>query len=188
MASQLDKLSSLTLRNKSRRRPQISAPQPIAGPTPSERRPSAAQPGGGATSDLVKRRYSARFNQVPDSTLDAPPIPSLPSDLQVFKNRDGPSAIPSGLQAGPSVTLEVDLKALKDPSLPVEKCMKHDLLVSAFIVRKLIVVNRCGRTPCQCFRRRDSRLPTELTQGQEPYIDRFTTKCIPEPDTIHQNQ
>ncbi|GAM38000.1 hypothetical protein TCE0_033r08392 [Talaromyces pinophilus] len=121
MASQLDKLSSLTLRNKSRRRPQISAPQPIAGPTPSERRPSAAQPGGGATSDLVKRRYSARFNQVPDSTLDAPPIPSLPSDLQVFKNRDGPSAIPSGLQAGPSVTLEVDLKALKDPSLPVEK-------------------------------------------------------------------
>lgn len=125
MASQLDKLSSLTLRNKSRRRPQISAPQPIAGPTPSERRPSAAQPGGGATSDLVKRRYSARFNQVPDSTLDAPPIPSLPSDLQVFKNRDGPSTIPSGMQAGPSVTLEVDLKALKDPSLPVEKCMKH---------------------------------------------------------------
>lgn len=134
MASQLDKLSNLTLRNKSRRRPQISAPQPISGPTPSERRPSAAQPGGGATSDLVKRRYSARFNPVPDSSLDAPPIPSLPSDLQVFKNRDGPSATPSGLQAGPVVTLEVDLKALKDPSLPVEKCMKHGLLVRKFMV------------------------------------------------------
>lgn len=134
MASQLDKLMDvrgLTLRNKSRRRPQISAPQPIAGPTSSERGPSAAQPGGsssGATSDLVKRRYSARFNPVPDSTLDAPPIPSLPPDFQVLKNRDGPSAIPSGLQAGPSVTLEVDLKALKDPSLPVEKCMKHSTL------------------------------------------------------------
>lgn len=134
MASQLDKLSSLTLRNKSRRRPQISAPQPITGPIPTERRPSAAQPGSGATSDLVKRRYSARFNQVPDSTLDAPPVPGLPSDIQAFKNRDGPPAIPSGFQTGPAVALEVDLKALKDPSLPVEKCINHTLLVSTFMV------------------------------------------------------
>lgn len=125
MASQLDKLMDgrgLTLRSKSRRRPQISAPKPISGPTPSaERRPSAAQQGG-ATSDLVKRRYSSRFNQVPDSTFDSPPVPTLP-DIQAFnKGPAGAPPIPNGIQPGPGVPLEVNLKALRDPSLPVEKC------------------------------------------------------------------
>lgn len=135
MTSQLDKLMDvrgLTLRSKSRRRPQISAPKPISGPTPAERRPSAVQQGG-ATSDLVKRRYSARFNQVPDSSLDAPPVPNLPSDLQVFKGPSGAPAIPNGLQAGPGVPLEVDLRALKDPSLPVEKC-KYTKLYSMDLI------------------------------------------------------
>lgn len=196
MASQLDKLMDvrgLTLRSKSRRRPQISAPQPIAGPTPSERRPSAAPSGSGATSDLVKRRYSARFNQVPDSALDAPPVPSLPSDLQAYNNQDAPSSNNNALQqAGTGAPLEVDLKALKDPSLPVEKCMESHLFYFQFNCLSfgllIIPVDRCGRITRQRFGRGDSRLSTKLTTGEKSYFDRFAAKCVPKPDTIHQDQ
>lgn len=134
----------LTLRSKSRRaRPQISAPKPISGPLPPGSK--AAGPGTGAglngavpvsvqrertqqnatTSDLVKRRYSTRFNQAPD--LDAPPVPVVPS-LPTAQGNGVPSVLTSVSDkekepsSDASQRLEVDLSALRDPSLPVERC------------------------------------------------------------------
>lgn len=120
----------LTLRSKSRRRPQISAPKPISGPLPANSKASGAglpstprerpQQSSGATSDLVKRRYSTRFNQPPDLDPNAPPVPSLPDP----KTYGGAGASPPGGKpsTGSSQPPRVDLKALRDPSLPVEKC------------------------------------------------------------------
>ncbi|KKA18315.1 Exocyst complex component Exo84 [Rasamsonia emersonii CBS 393.64] len=119
----------LTLRSKSRRRPQISAPKPISGPLPANSKASGAglpstprerpQQSSGATSDLVKRRYSTRFNQPPDLDPNAPPVPSLPDP----KTYGGAGASPPGGKpsTGSSQPPRVDLKALRDPSLPVEK-------------------------------------------------------------------
>lgn len=125
----------LTLRSKSRRaRPQISAPKPIADPAPANR---SAQKGPGngtasapskeraaqseATSDLVKRRYSTRFNQVPDFDPSAPPVPSLPPGAAKYGALAPPAtkARPSTDKSGPPV---VDLDVLRDPSLPVDRC------------------------------------------------------------------
>ena len=126
----------LTLRSKSRRpRPQISAPKPISGPAPANnsRTPDSGQgtpsgasreraPQSDATSDLVKRRYSTRFNQVPDLDANAPPVPGLPPGAAAKYGGLGPPPTtkrPSTGQAGPP---EVDLNALRDPSLPVDRC------------------------------------------------------------------
>lgn len=104
---------ALTLRSKSRRRPKISAPKPIANPTPNNTPVDPERPQNDATSDLVKRRYSARFNQAPD--LDnAPPVPSIPSVAQY--------AQPLKPSPEPGEPPKVDLSALQDPSLPVDRC------------------------------------------------------------------
>jgi hypothetical protein len=136
---------SLTLRSRSRR-PQISAPRPIqdpnaappalpslpSSPPRSSRqapRPTESQPafastsrqqqnggaggGGGATSDLVKRRYSTRYNQLP--AFDAPPVPGIPSLPSEFLSGDRPSGVSSG-------PIRLDVKALRDPKLPVDNC------------------------------------------------------------------
>jgi len=70
--------------------------------------------GGGGTSDLVKRRYSTRFTQLPDfSNADAPPVPSLPVPQQKRRSRT------------PSPTKQkvaVDVAALKDPRLQADNC------------------------------------------------------------------
>ena len=125
----------LTLRSKStRKRPQISAPRPIEDPNaqqipkqpeqttapPAARIPAVkAQQDGGQTSDLVKRRYSTRFNQLPNFNADAPPVPSLPGGHSEFSS----ASIPSSRDAsGAATPLKVDLKALRDPKLPVESC------------------------------------------------------------------
>lgn len=127
----------LTLRSKSRRpRPQISAPKPIADPAPANSSKSAQKgPGNGAvsapsreraaqseaTSDLVKRRYSTRFNQVPDFDASAPPVPGLPPGAAKYGALAPPAtkARPSTDKSGPPV---VDLDVLRDPSLPVDRC------------------------------------------------------------------
>ncbi|KAK2798656.1 exocyst complex component exo84 [Onygenales sp. PD_10] len=125
----------LTLRSKGSRRPQISAPKPIPDPRAPPSRPAASSTSSsnappaaaatraqasGATSDLVKRRYSTRYNQLPNNYFDAaPPVPGLPSgpgfgagqQLPVGKEPDSNAAQP----------LRVDLNALRDPKLPVEK-------------------------------------------------------------------
>lgn len=126
----------LTLRSKSRRpRPQISAPKPIADPAPANSRPAQKGPGNGAvsapsreraaqseaTSDLVKRRYSTRFNQVPEFDASAPPVPGLPPGAAKYGALAPPATMarPSADKAGPPV---VDLDVLRDPSLPVDRC------------------------------------------------------------------
>ncbi|KAI9373361.1 Cullin repeat-like-containing domain protein [Aspergillus egyptiacus] len=136
----------LTLRSKSRRpRPQISAPKPISGPLPQNHQAAAsgsntASSGSGsrdhisskettsATSDLVKRRYSTRFNQAPD--LDgAPPVPTVPQIPSAYAGLSPPkkSGEPSAEPSGPP---EVDLNALRDPSLPVDRYVTN-LLANA---------------------------------------------------------
>lgn len=185
---------SLTLRNRNRsqRRPQISAPRPIADPKASSSSSSAAAaaaprpppgdednprgggggggpnrppqqpqqsqpqqqqqhrpprqepqqqqqqpqpqpqqelPHGGATSDLVKRRYSIRYNQgqVPAFDPDAPPVPSIPAVPSVFTTFDNepPASGPGAGAGGAALPLRVDPKALKDPKLPVENCTSN---------------------------------------------------------------
>lgn len=140
----------LTLRSKSRRqRPQISAPKPISGPLPANTRaPEAGQaaipagrdraPQSGATSDLVKRRYSTRFNAAPDFDANAPPVPSLPPPVPggAYSGLAAPTAIPRQPSPadGSAPIPKVDLNALRDPSLPVERCMNpcgtHTLIPS----------------------------------------------------------
>ncbi|KAF9883840.1 exocyst complex component exo84 [Aspergillus nanangensis] len=135
----------LTLRSKSRRaRPQISAPKPISGPLPSnnnkapDSKSTATSSSGSrdrappndATSDLVKRRYSTRFNQVPDFDSNAPPIPGipkLPAEYGCALTPPQVSRRPSGESSGPP---KVDLNALRDPSLPVDKYVAN-LLANA---------------------------------------------------------
>ncbi|KAJ5772530.1 hypothetical protein N7520_003059 [Penicillium odoratum] len=126
----------LTLRSKSRRqRPQISAPKPISSPLPpNTRAPDAGQnsiPAGkdraqsDATADLVKRRYSTRFNNPGDIDVSAPPVPALPSSVPGggYGGLPAPTAQrgPSPANGAPSSSPKVDLNALRDPSLPVER-------------------------------------------------------------------
>lgn len=128
----------LTLRSKSRRqRPQISAPKPISSPLPpNTRAPDAGQnaiPAGkdrahqsDATADLVKRRYSTRFNNLGDIDTSAPPVPALPPPVPGGGYGGLPSTAAPGqplpVDGAPSSSPKVDLNALRDPSLPVERC------------------------------------------------------------------
>ncbi|KAL7915879.1 Cullin repeat-like-containing domain protein [Trichoderma velutinum] len=125
---------TLSLRSGKRRkaRPVISAPRQISAPIPQDGSTggtAAAAPGmlsipeaprprpvgaGGKTSDLVKRRFSSRFNNLPpEFDAAAPPVPSLPP-LERY-NTDYQPPPPS--RAGPGAAPVVDLKALRDPNL-----------------------------------------------------------------------
>lgn len=134
----------LTLRSKSRRpRPQISHPKPISGPLPANSK--AAGPGHGTasskgskdkaslnatTSDLVKRRYSTRFNQAPDIEPEVPPVPGLSQGgAAAYNGKLGSPPIDKILPSSdPSQPISVDLNALRDPSLPVDRCEFHPTL------------------------------------------------------------
>lgn len=141
--------TKLSLRSGGKRkgRPTISAPKQISGPIPNDgidvprssggrsmaaqaapvSRPRPPPSQGGKTNDLVKRRYSTRFNNLPanyDAT--APPVPSMPSidsaryekptDRRPPPSRAGDSGgRPPG---GPPV---VDMKALRDPRLAADQ-------------------------------------------------------------------
>lgn len=77
----------------------------------------------GKTSDLVKRRYSTRFTQLPpDFNGGAQPVPTMPSIPGQYVNksasRDGR---PSGLSDGQKI--KVDMNAVCDPNLRPEQCM-----------------------------------------------------------------
>ncbi|KAH8679096.1 exocyst complex component EXO84 [Tricladium varicosporioides] len=118
----------ISLRTKRKGRPTIGAPQQISGPVPQTGgvprstggKPSFDAPppqrpqASGKTSDLVKRRYSTRFNNLPaDYDATAPPIPSMPTLPTQFasqNDRRGPSP-------GRGPGLAVDVKALRDPNL-----------------------------------------------------------------------
>ncbi|KAK2751160.1 exocyst complex component exo84 [Myotisia sp. PD_48] len=117
----------LTLRSRaSRRRPKISAPQPIPDHNSSATRGAAAAGGprqhGGATSDLVKqRRYSTKFNHIPGVDPDAPPLPAIaavPKDFPATSqdgatNQERPST-------GTAQPIRIDPAALKNANLPIE--------------------------------------------------------------------
>ncbi|KAJ6105047.1 Exocyst complex component exo84 [Penicillium sp. IBT 16267x] len=136
----------LTLRSKSRRqRPQISAPKPISSPLPpNTRAPDAGQnaipagkdrvPQSDATADLVKRRYSTRFNTLGDIDTNAPPVPALPPPVPGGGYGGLPSTAGPGqplpVDGAPSSSPKVDLIALRDPSLPVERYVAN-LLANA---------------------------------------------------------
>ncbi|KAK7538148.1 Cullin repeat-like-containing domain protein [Phyllosticta citribraziliensis] len=76
------------------------------------------QPAGGKTSDLVKRRYSTRFNQLPnDYTAGAPPVPGLPSKPNQYMRPPVPESRPSQ----ESRRINVDVKAFKDPNLRADE-------------------------------------------------------------------
>lgn len=129
---------SLTLRKKkTHKRPVISAPQQkssdaatapssnTALPTPRERRPGLAD----GTSDLVKRRYSTRYNQLPQfGNDDIPDMPALPGAGLKRRSQGGSPARPSSAHS--SHPLRIDQQALLDPSLSHEKYVT-DLLSNA---------------------------------------------------------
>ena len=101
---------------KSSRRPQISAPRQISRPRQfldgAEEGPAKRPNANGDASDLVKRRYSTRFNQLPDfSNAGAPPVPSLPAPQRRSR---GPSP------SAPKVNIDVNV--LRDPNLVADQC------------------------------------------------------------------
>jgi len=89
------------------------------------------------TSDLVKRRYSTRFNADFDPSATAPPpVPSLPSieryaqaqnqDRRAPPSRDGGEAGAAGA-GGSGPGIPVDIKALRDPSLAADQYVANIL-------------------------------------------------------------
>ncbi|KAI0484698.1 Cullin repeat-like-containing domain protein [Xylariaceae sp. FL0804] len=146
---------SLRSGGKRKGRPKISAPQQISGPVPNDGvpvprstggragpAPGAAQAGptprprpppqGGKTGDLVKRRYSTRFNNIPDG-FDAtkPPVPALPAfDISKYGQPPKPRAPPSldgPTRRGPAAAPTVDPNALQDARLVPDQYVANTL-------------------------------------------------------------
>ncbi|KAI0022779.1 exocyst complex component EXO84 [Xylariomycetidae sp. FL0641] len=135
--------SKISLRSGTRKknRPVISAPRQISGPIPNndgpavprstggrsiadgpQPRPRPPPSTGGKTGDLVKRRYSTRFNNLP-TEFDAtkPPVPALPQ-FDISKYEQPVKARPPPSRGGPPPSRGgappvVDPKALRDPRL-----------------------------------------------------------------------
>lgn len=77
------------------------------------------------TSDLVKRRYSSRFNNLPEGfDATAPPIPALPNLDKYDPGRDARGAPPS---RGGGNAPTVDIKALRDPKLVADQYVSNIL-------------------------------------------------------------
>ena len=119
-----DKGKGFSLRQKKSRRGPISGPKQISGPItqqPQSSKPTRPNVNGDTstanTSDLVKRRYSTRFTNLPDfNSANAPPIPTVPTLPSQFAQSDSrPSTARQGQQ------IPVDVNALKDSNLQVEK-------------------------------------------------------------------
>ena len=119
-------------------RPKIS--DPVSGPLPDRSRArqadnasvrtgissnrAASNERQDKTADLVKRRYSTRFNAVPQD--GAPPLPGMPGLPQMpmqYKNQQPP---PSRDERRPGSSngqkIAVEARALRDPNLQPEKC------------------------------------------------------------------
>lgn len=124
----------LTLRKKkTNKRPVISAPQqqprPSAGgvngavqpPNNAQLRPSKERQQS-ETSDLVKRRYSTRYNQLPQFGNDVPDVPALPGAGPAnFKRRSQGSPSRRPQSAHSENPLRVDQAVLGDPNLQHER-------------------------------------------------------------------
>ncbi|KAK5003967.1 exocyst complex component exo84, partial [Cryomyces antarcticus] len=140
-----EKSKGISLRKKKTVRPKISAPKQISGPVSTSASRSATQEevpqalqvqnsasglavprerpqvGGGKTSDLVKRRYSARYTSIPqDSVNGAPPVPTVPGfPAQYASQRPTPNSRQIDGPGEPKI--QVDIQALKDPNLRPEQ-------------------------------------------------------------------
>ncbi|KAL9627794.1 MAG: hypothetical protein Q9164_007487, partial [Protoblastenia rupestris] len=124
-----EKSKGFSLRQKKSKRVPISGPQPISAPINhapqqpiSSKGPTRPNVNGridtGNTADLVKRRYSTRFNQLPNfSSANAPPIPSIPP-LPNGHIQPSSRGVPS---AGQPHKIAVDVNTLKDPNFQAEK-------------------------------------------------------------------
>ncbi|KAL8931900.1 MAG: hypothetical protein Q9211_006659 [Gyalolechia sp. 1 TL-2023] len=128
-----DKRGFSLRQKKSSRRPPISAPKPLSsqsttapsildGPSrvnglsekPKNKSRERPERPGGNTADLVKRRYSTRFAQLPDSqNTDAPPMPN-----GHLGGRNPKLNLPASAQ---TQSLDVDITALKNPNLDPEE-------------------------------------------------------------------
>lgn len=128
----------LTLRKKGGRRPQVSGPKEISGPLPPKQAPNAGSGNslavprdraqqGGATSDFVKRRYSTRFNQLPDFGAGAPLVPGVPSIPNQYAGSNLPPS-GRGTPTGGPQPIRLDIGALRDPNLQAEKCKNPEPL------------------------------------------------------------
>ena len=176
-----DAVRSLTLRKKGGRKPQISAPQQIVGSSTStkvsggnELTPPRERPEQSETSDIVKRRYSTRYNQLPDFSLGAPSVPGLPSHLK-RSSRGGSPTRPARPGPAHAHALQVDINALADPNLQPERCMNHPLFYEYF----LTLLYRCDRVAVSCIRAGHTGLPEQLAQSQEPHFYGLATKRLP---------
>ncbi|KAK6064883.1 Exocyst complex component EXO84 [Seiridium cupressi] len=144
---------SLRSGGKRKGRPTISAPKQISGPVPNDgvevprstggkmpsggQQPRARPPPsrGGRTGDMVMRRYSTRFNNLPqDFDATAPPMPTLPTfDPSKYgapaERRPPPSrgegGPVGGIRTGGAVA--VDVKVLRDPSLAPDQYVANIL-------------------------------------------------------------
>src|SRR6266498_3124012 len=177
----------LTLRKKGNRRPQqSSAPKEISGPVHLSKDttkpgssgsntlavPREKNKGGDDTSDFVKRRYSTRFNALPDFSSGAPPVPGIPSIPARYADqvpRPGSRDRPS---TGGSQPIRVDLHALRDPALQADKC-KDCILTSLQIFPNN---SRRRRSPVQCLRAGNTRLSGQPTKDQEQNLHRLATE------------
>lgn len=149
-----DRGKGFSLRHKKTSRP---GPKQTSKPAPRTARPNGVpemakevppqrpRMGGGGTSDLVKRRYSTRFNQLPDfSNAEAPPMPTLPVPQQKRRSRT------------PSPTkqkITVDVAALKDPRLQADKC-KTSVLKRRVLRRRANNPGRFYNGTIRCLRPR----------------------------------
>lgn len=121
---------SLTLRKKRKDRPKISGPQAISAPRPSGPTPQPSQANSALsvprevnteTSDLIKRRYSTRYNQLPNfGGSDAPAVPALPAALKRRSGGGSPKR-PSTREGGSAAPLKVDEDVLSDPNLQADR-------------------------------------------------------------------
>lgn len=118
--------------------PRNDGARPAGGGSDAQAIPRAKLPqqSGGKTSDYIKRRYSARFNDMPKNEF-APPVPSLPSfnQYESAARRPGAGGVNMPIQrggddrggggrgsggsggGGTGAPIPVDVKALRDPKL-----------------------------------------------------------------------
>ena len=122
---------SLTLRKKGKNRPQISSPQPVQKSGVSKNQPngtpSKERLAPSETSDLVKRRYSTRYNQLPDFSQGAPAVPGLPAQYKRASRGGSPRRSLATPAAAP---VYVDVDALGDSNLQADRYVT-DLLSTA---------------------------------------------------------
>jgi len=158
-----EKSKGISLRKKRSVKPTISAPKQISAPLPSSLSagqsvqsrpaangtnvPTAPRPrerpqNGDRTADLVKRRYSTRYNQLPqDFGSGAPLIPAMPSMPSQFVDQ---SSSQDGQKIG-GKRIKVDTRTLRDPSLQTEQCTNGKLICWEADSNSEY---RCRDTPC----------------------------------------